>query len=100
MPGSVARTSNPSRARRSSPPPQRVGNRLMSWLEEVQTAHSPAGSLARDSATTLDSASAVNGEKMNGKLKVSCSSSPWPWKAARALRSPTQVSPSSTRGTG
>ena len=72
----------------------------MSWLDAVQTAHSPAGSFSRDSATTLDRAPAVNGEKMNGKLNVSCSSSPWPWKAASASRSPTQVSPSSTRGTG
>ena len=96
----VASISSPSRARRSSPPHQRVGNRLMSWLDEVQTAHSPAGSSARDSATTADRASAVNGEKMNGKLKVSCSSSPWPWKAASASREPTQVSPSRTRGTG
>ena len=72
----------------------------MSWLDAVQTAHSPGGSLSRDSATTVDRASAVNGAKTNGKLKVSCSSSPWPWKAASAPTSPTQVSPSSSRGTG
>ncbi len=100
MPGRVASIIRASRARRSSPPAHRVGNRLMSWLDAVQTAHSPAGSLSRVSATTADRAPAVNGEKMNGKLKVSCSSSPWPWNAARASRLPTQVSPSSTRGTG
>ncbi len=72
----------------------------MSWLDAVHTGASPAGRSARVSATTADSAAAVNGAKMNGKLKVSCSSSPCPWNAASACRSPTQVSPSSSRGDG
>ena len=70
----------------------------MSWLDAVHTGHSPAGRTARVSATTPDSAPAVKSAKMAGKLNVSWSSSPWPWKAAILARSLTQVSPSSSRG--
>ena len=91
--------SRASRALRSSPPAHRVGNRLMSWLDEVHTGHSPAGSAASVSPTTPASASAVKSAKMNGKLNVSCSSSSSLWNPAIAS-SVTHVSPSSNRGDG
>ena len=70
--------SMPRRMRRGSFCAHRVGKRLWSWLDPVQTGHAPAGSAASVSSTNRRSGSAWNGARKNGKLKASWSSSPSP----------------------